>query len=258
METPILDRARSLMTAATIFKQTPPYVIDGGAKTTYIPLSASETQTFDRDYRRLVALQSLERDMSNLLLEDESYYLWGAGIAKASIGTNPVFGGATPGNTEIGMQLIRAITVLNPGIKSPSTPVLTWDQTYAGTGWADVFGSAANPIDLSQTGLGTSATNTQNRVMLMFSAFVNARAPPLLAEYRFHVQNIDYPVEPITWQPISDLAFARLSAPVMIPANGKFYMRGNIQQPNGATSLSDATELFGMVFATGDYLTFET
>jgi hypothetical protein len=74
-----------------------------------------------------------------------------------------------------------------------------------------------------------------------------------VAEYRFHVQNVDYQVEPITWEPISDLAYVRMAAPVIIQTNGTFYMRGNIQ-PAG----TDATQLLGLTFATGDYLTYET
>lgn len=230
----------------------PTTIITGATKFAYMPLTSSEAEVFYRDIRRIASIQSFERDLSSLLLNDLPTYVYAAGVAKGSIGTNPVFGGLTASNTEVGMQLIRAITVRNVGISSGS-PNLTWSQTYSSDGWTNMFGSATAPVNLSQMGLGSGATDTQNRVMLAFSGLINTTVPPLVAEYRFHVQNVDYQVEPITWEPISDLAYVRLAAPVIIQTNGTFYMRGNIQ-PAG----TDATQLLGLTFATGDYLTYET
>lgn len=231
----------------------PTSILTGNTKLTHIPLTKAESTTFYRDMHRLASIQSYQRDLSALLLDDLPTYIYAAGVAKGSIGTNPVFGGVAASGNEIGMQLIRAITVRNINIASPTTPVLTWAQTYGAAGWTNVFGSATAPVNLGQAGLGTGATNTQNRVLLAFNALVNTSVPPLVSEYRFHIQSIDYPVEAVTWEPLTNLAYVRLATPVIIQVNGQFYMRGDIQ-PSG----TDATQLFGITFASGDYLTYET
>jgi hypothetical protein len=227
--------------------------INGNSRLTQIPLSPAERGTFDRDFRRLAYLQDFQRDLSELLLDDIEFYADIASVAKGSIGTNPVFGGNAASGVEIGMQVLRAITVKNPGIASPTTPTLTWPTTYGAAGWNDVFGSSAAPVDLSQLGLGSGATDTNNRVMLAITALVNLDIPPLLQEYRFHIQNVDYAVEAIAWQQVSNLYYARLASPVVVPVNGKFWMRGDIQ-PSG----KDGTALLGITFATADYLSYET
>jgi hypothetical protein len=252
MATSVLDRIPALRARAQSFTKAPPVALDGASKLTYVPLTPDETLGFDRDFRRLAYLQDLDRDLSALLLDDEEFYLYCAGIAKGSIGTNPYFAGTAPMGNQIGMQMIRAVTVRNPGIASPSLPTLTWPQVWGSAGWQDVFGSAATPVDLSQTGLGTGATNMQNRVMLAVTGLINLNSPPLLQEYRWHIQNVDYAVETIAWEQISSLAYARLANPVIIPVNGRFFFRGNIQ-PSG----TDGTALFGLTFATATYLTYE-
>jgi len=238
---------------ADAFIESPPYVIDGNSQLAYIPLTREEAATFKRDFERLVYIQALERDLSSLLFDDIDYYLFAAGVAKGSIGTNPSFNGTTPGSAEIGMQLIRAVTVVNVGIGPGGTPDTLWTQTYGTPGWNNIFGSSSAPVDLSQTGTGSGATNTKNIVMLCFSALIDTVTTPLVEEYRFHVQNVDYPVEPIAWELATDIAYARLTAPVLVPVNGRFYMRGNVSAAG-----SDATQLFGLAFATGAYLTYET
>jgi len=235
------------------FAISPPYIIDGNSELAYVPLTPREVVTFEHDFRRLVYLQAFERDLSRFLLEDLDYYLFAAGVAKGSIGTNAVVNGSTPGNAEIGFQLLRAVTVLNVGISPGGTPDLLWPQTYGTPGWNNIFGSAAAPVDLSQTGTGAGATNTKNIVLLCFSALLDTVTNPLIEEYRFHVQNVDYPVEPIAWELATDIAYARLSAPVLVPVNGRFYMRGNISAAG-----TDGTQLLGLTFGTGAYLTYET
>lgn len=232
-------------------KVAPTAIITGSSSLSYVPLNQKETEIFHRDYRRLIYVQALERDLSPIFDDEELVYFYAAGIAKGSIGTNPTFAGNTPGASEIGMQLIRAVTVLNPGIAAPP-PVLSWTQTYAGAGWTNIFGSSTVPVDLSQTGV-SGATNLQNRVMMCITALINPSVPPLVAEYRWHIQNVDYTIHPITWETVTDLSYVRLSEPIIAAVNSRFYMRGNIEAAG-----TDQTQLFGITFATGAYLTYET
>jgi len=233
-----------------------PLILLGGVSApTEVSLTEEETAVFDRDLERLAYMASLQADLRNLLLSDRDAFLVAAGVAKATLGTNLVFTGVSASTpAQLGMQLIRAITVRNPGITS-GTPVQNWIQTYSATGWTNVFGSAATPVSLAQTGLGgSSATNLQNRVVLAFGALINPTPSPKIAEYRFHINNVDYQVHSISWQPLTNLFYAKLEGLFLITKNGSFYMRGNIQPSTG----QDNTQLFGLTFATGDYLPQET
>jgi hypothetical protein len=235
----------------------PPLMVYAGTDLEQLPVTEAEETMLMQSLDRLAFLQSQERDLSDLLLQDTDLFLYGLSVAKAQIGTDPIFKGTLAQGAELGLQLIRAITVMNPGITS-GNPALTWIQNYASNGWTNIFGSQAQPVSLAQRGLGgNSATNEFDRVMLCFGSLINSVAIPMLAEYRFHVGQIDYDVHPITWQPAMDLQYARLFAKIVIPASTQFYMRGNIQSIGGASG-QDGTQLLGIAFATGDYLTSET
>jgi hypothetical protein len=219
-----------------------------------VALSAIEVATFQDDLTRLAAMQSFERDLSDLLLSDYDALLYALSVAKAQVGLNQTFTGIRAKGGEIGMQLIRAVTVLNAGISGASVPVTQWDQTYASGGWNNVFGSAAVPVNLAQTGVSAGgATNQFSRCMLAFGSFINDQALPLLREYRWHMGQKDFPIQSVAWQPGTNFIYSKLAGVVIIPPNGKFYMRGNL----GASG-TDGTQLFGLCFATGDYLNSET
>ena len=49
--------------------------------------------------------------------------------------------------------------------------------------------------------------------------------------------------------------YTKLDAVYMVPANGRFYMRGNVEP--STTGGIDQTELFGLTFSTGNYLSYE-
>lgn len=234
----------------------PPLILTGGAQLNQTPLTPEERKIFFRDLRRIAQIYSLSAELSALLLEDAQAYLVAAQVAKATLGTNLVFAGlSASGSAQLGMQLIRAVTVMNVGITT-GTPVLTWNRTFTSTGWQNLFGSPANPVSLAQFGLGgTSATNLNGRVVLAFSAFLETAPTPVVAEYRVHVGNTDYQVHPITWLPATNVFFARLEGVFLITKNNSFYVRGNIQPSAGVTS---NLQLFGLTFATGDYLAAET
>jgi hypothetical protein len=234
----------------------PPLILTGGISApTEVPFLPEEIAIFDRDLERLAYMASLSADLRNLLLSDRDAFLVAASVAKSTLGTNLTFAGISASSpAQLGMQLIRAITVRNPGITS-GTPVQNWIQSYSSTGWTNIFGSPANPVSLAQTGLGgSSATNLQNKVVLAFGALIDPTPSPKIAEYRFHVGPTDYQVHSISWQPLTNLFYAKLEGMFLITKNQSFYMRGNIQPSTG----QDNTQLFGLTFATGDYLTYET
>jgi len=235
-------------------------VINGNSKIASIALTSEEQAVFQRDISRLAVMYSLAAPSLSALLADD----WGAlqaiaALAKGSIGTNPTFSGSVASGNEIGMQLIRSATVLSNNTvnnAAAAAPVYNWVQSYAANGWTNVFGSSSSYVDLSSTGItGYQVTNTQNRVMLAILGLINPACAPQLQEVRFHIQNVDYPVEPIAWEPATDLYFAKFQGIYLVPVNGRFYMRGNVQP--STTGGQDQTELFGIAFATGDYLSYE-
>lgn len=247
--------------------QTPPVtppgtnaaVITGNASVASVPLTAAEQAIFTRDLSRLATMYSLESHLFRLLMDDAATLASVAALAKGSIGTNPTFSGIFANGNEIGMQLIRSATVMsNNTVNNPAlaAPVYNWVQTFAASGWTNVFGSSTSYVDLSSTGIaGFPVTNTQNRVMLAIIALLDAATAPQLQEVHFQVMNVTYPVQALAWQPATDIYYAKLGGIYTIPVNARFYMRGNVQP--STTGGLDQTELFGLAFATGDYLTYE-
>jgi hypothetical protein len=234
-------------------------IINGNSQIASVPLTDKELQVFKRDLARMASMYSLERPLYDLLMSDADALAAIASLAKGSIGTNPTFTGVLASGNEIGMQMIRAPTVLsnNSVNNAPATaPVYSWVQTYIASGWTNIFGSSGSYVDLSSTGIATySVTNTQNVVMLAICGLIDPSPSPQIQEVRFHVQNVDYPVEALAWQEATDVYFTRLQGIYVIPVNGRFYMRGNIQP--STTGGIDQTELFGLTFSTGNYLTYE-
>jgi hypothetical protein len=192
-------------------------------------------------------------------MDDAAALMAVASMAKGSIGTNPTFNGCEASGNEIGMQLIRAPSVLsNNAVNNAAlaAPQYSWVQTYLSSGWTNVFGSSTSPIDLSSTGIaGYPVTNTNNRLMVAIIALLDPTSAPQLQEVKFHIQQVDYAVQPCAWLPASDLYYTKLDAIYMTPVNGRLWMRGNVQP--STTGGMDQTELFGLAFSTGDYLTYE-
>jgi len=238
--------------AAALKPDNGPTMWTGGAKYSQAAFTPDEQAIFYRDIARLGAMYTTQQEISELLLNDVDRFLLAGQIAKASIGTNPSFAGVSASGNEVGFQMIRAVSVLSGPLAAET---FLWPQSYIATGWTNVFGSSTSPVDLSTTGVaGDPATNLQNRTLMAFGALVNPVQSPRISEYRFHVGPKDYGVNAISWEAASNLFAARLGGFVLIPVNGRFYMRGNIQPAAGI----DGTQLLGLTFCTGDYLTFET
>jgi len=230
-----------------------PTLWTGGAQYSAAALTADEQAIFYRDFARLAAMYTQAQEVSELLANDVDRYLLAAQTAKASIGTNPHFNGVSAAGNEVGMQLIRAVTVLSA---PAAAEILNWQQNYVAAGWTNVFGiNTGTFVDLSFQGVaGFPATNLNNRTLLAFGGLIDPITSPRIGEYRFHVGPKDYGVQSVAWEPASTLFYARLGGFVIIPVNGRFYMRGNIQPAGG----NDATQILGLTFATGDYLDLET
>lgn len=239
----------------------PPLILSGNSRYQSYALTPEEEATFYRDLQRMAQMYAFQRDLADLLLDDAETFESIAGIAKGSIGTNPTFNGLNAQGNEIGMQKIRPITVMNPGIASGGTPVQSWVQNYASTGWTDLqspavsfFGSSTKKIDLSQSGTGgSSATNTRGRVVLAINALLNTATSPKVSEIKISIGSLSYPIYNIDWEPATNIFFARLPGVILIPVDGNFYITGNIEPSTG----EDATQLFGLTFATGNYLASE-
>jgi hypothetical protein len=232
----------------------PPALITGGVTPAQTPLTPEEEARFERDFERMVKIFALERSLIDFIMEDKEHYKVACECAKAALGNLPFMGILASGPGVFGMQLIRAVTVLNPGIAQGATPVTTWIRNVPSTGWMDLFGSRANPVSLAQTGSGpTSATNLKDRVVLAFGGLLELSDSPKIGEVWVQLENVSYPIHNISWLPASNFYYAPLHGVYYVGKNGKFFMRGNAYA-TGTLAL----QLVGVCFATGDYLTLET
>jgi hypothetical protein len=231
-----------------------PALITGGVKPAQTPLTPDEEATFERDFERMTKIIAIERNIAEFIREDKDHYKIACECAKASLGNLPFMGILASGPGVFGMQLIRAVTVLNPGIATGATPVTTWIRTVTSTGWMNLFGSEANPVSLAQTGSSpTSATNLKDRVVLAFGGLLELSDSPKIGEVWVKLENVNYPIHNISWLPASNFYYAPLHGVYFVGKNGKFYMRGNAYA-TGTLAL----QLVGVCFATGDYFTQET
>lgn len=229
-------------------------ILTGGSEIPELPLTEAETSLFYEglaELGRVMSLQSTE--LSKILYDKAEFYLKAAGMAKGSIGTNPTFGGVSASGSEIGMSLIRAIPVMS----TATTEVLNWVQNYTASGWANVFGSAGSPVDLSTTGIAQKpATNLQNRLLLAAHGLIDPVPSPQFSEVRLHINQKDYGVQPVSWLPMTDFFYSEFQAPIVIGVNQQFYMRGNVQP--SSTGGQDGTQLYGLMFAPGVLFAQET
>ncbi|HEV2520642.1 MAG TPA: hypothetical protein VGX00_08555 [Thermoplasmata archaeon] len=223
----------------------------GSGTLSTVPLSLAEEDAFDDNLEHLAGIQCLPRSLGGLLLDARDLFKTCAELAKAQF-DGAVFAGSSAQGPEIGMGLIRAATVRNVGI-APATPIVeTWVQSYEIGGWTNVFGSSAAPVDLSQYGLGSGPTYTRGRTCVLVDALIDPAVPILMTEINFNVDGVTYPVESLSWLPVVDLAYYKLPYPIFCPVDSRFVMRGNISGPG-----MDQTQLFGITYSTGGYLSGE-
>lgn len=212
------------------------FIAGSGTSLSYESLTTDEIDIFDLDLIKLAKYFSQNRDLQNLILEDRDTFLWAASIAKKQLAKG--FGGNVPGSGEFGMQLIRSQSVL---------VATDWLRQYSASGWQNVFGSSASPVDLSVT----TGLNPQNRLLLTFSKLLNTTVPKL-TEIWFHIGPTDYPIWPTHWGAIGDLFAMGLPASPLIVKNGRWYMRGSV---GSAIGVIDGSAPLGLAFADAEYMT---
>jgi hypothetical protein len=181
-------------------------------------LTPAELKAFDRDLVKIAGYYAFQRDLYSLFLEDRDTYLFGACIAKKEL--NAGFGGAVPGSSEFGLQIIRAKLILGAD---------SWLRTITTAGWNNILGSSAAPIDLSTT--SSTYGNPQNRVTLMIPKLIDY-AIPKINEVWFFVNPTQYPIWVTKFMQISNVSVANLPASIYIAKNNRFYMRGNVEGSN--------------------------
>ena len=211
-------------------------IMGRAAEPEFEALDENELKVFDTDLTKMAGGFFRARDAFSLLLEDRDFYLYAAEIAKKQL--NAGFGGAVPGDNEVGIQFIRPKTVLGAN---------NWFQSITSAGWNNIFGSSASPVDLSTT----SATygNPQNRVLLAFPKLGDYTVPKV-TEVWFHIGPTNYPIWPLPFWFQSDVYIHTLPAGVIISKNQRFYMRGNVL---GTGQI--ATFPFGLALCLGSYMT---
>jgi hypothetical protein len=214
------------------------FIAGVGAALDFSDLTTDELAIFDRDLIAISDYFGLSRDLKTIFLEDRDTYLWAASIAKKQLSLTG-FGGAVPGSGQFGMQLIRSKTILG---------AVDWLQSYTSSGWQNVYGSSAGPVDFSTT--STTYGNPQNRALAVITNLYCTTIPKI-REVWFHMGPTDYPIWPIEFRNISDLFIAGLPANPLITRNGKFWMRGNVGSPVGVV---DGTAPLGLTFALAEYM----
>ncbi|MEM3290444.1 MAG: hypothetical protein QW046_02910 [Candidatus Micrarchaeaceae archaeon] len=225
-----------------------PVILSASTEAVGAQFSEDELAIFNRDLAIMAEMPALQRDLGNMLLKYSDVLLSAAELAKAQLGSGSLtFAGLNAtASSQLGMQLIRAITVMNPNIVNGQTPVTTWYRSFTTTGWQTIFG----PLNTGQTGLANGgATQLQNNVALAILGMLDT-LPPKVTEYQVSVQNTTYTVEPATYLPALNVYYYKFPGLVYVGKNTQFAIYGNVATP-GPSNL----QLFGVTFAVGTYLT---
>ena len=214
----------------------------GNASTqSFTPLSQDEQLKFDRDLKRLATSGELwQREAAELWSEDRDTYLWAASIAKAQFGDIPFEGLLANAAGIFGFQPIRSATIVTGNPQG-------WLVNQASTGWQ----SKVWNVNLA-TSTGT-LTNTQNRVLLCAPRLINYALTPKVNQVRWSVGPTTYPVQVIDWIKSSNLSVTKNMGALLVGKNGTF--TADFQVESAGT---DGTALFGLAFATGDWMTLES
>jgi len=211
--------------------------------------SDKEIQIFTRDLATLAEMPALQRDLGDILLKYSEVLLTLAEEANAQLAPQSEFAGlAATSSSQIGMQLIRAVTVMNPNITNPANENLSWYRTFTTTGWQTIFN-----VNTGQTGLANGgATQLQNTVVLAVLGMIDT-LPPKVGEYQVKVENTTYMVETAEYLPMSNVYYYKFPGAVYVGVNTNMTVYGNVLT-TGPSNL----QLFGLTFAKGSYLLQQT
>lgn len=199
-------------------------------------LDQAERDLFDADLKRLASFWSRDGagSLGQLWLEDRDTLLWAASIAKKQLQDLPFRGLKALGSSSFGMQPIRSVII---------NTTQTWLATYAATGWT------TDTWDVNLANTTGTVRNTQNRVTLCATRYVNYAATPKIKEAQHQVGPTTYPVEVLEWAYIADLLTSKPIGALYIGKNGTFETDFNVEFTG-----TDGTALWGLFFAQGDWL----
>jgi len=226
-----------------------PLIISASNQITGRAFTTEENEIFLRDLATLAEIPALQRDLGEILLKYSDVLLSAAQQAVAQLAPQSSFAGlAATSSSQIGMQLIRAVTVMNTNIAPGQTPQLSWYRNFTTTGWQPIF-----QVNTGQTGLANGgATQLQNTVVLAIVGMIDT-LPPKVSEYQVRVENTTYMVESASYLPMSNVYYYKFPGLVYVGVNTNLTVYGNVI----ATGPSNL-QLFGLTFAKGSYLLQQT
>jgi hypothetical protein len=198
-----------------------------------------ELQIFDTDLKRLEAsIWSKSGQLTGLWADDRDTLLWAAQVAKKQLNDNEFRGLKALGSSTFGMQPIRSIII---------NTTQTWQASYTATGWT------ASTWDVNLANTTGTVRNTQNRVVLCATRYVNYAASPKVKELRNVVGPTTYPIEVLEWAYVGGIFTAKGIGAVLVGKNGTFTTNFNVEFTG-----VDATAQWGLAFAQGDWLNLQT
>ena len=205
----------------------------------FVEFGDEELQIFDTDLKRLEAsIWGKNGQLTGLWADDRDTLLWAAQIAKKQLNELEFRGLKALGSSTFGMQPIRSIVI---------NTTQTWQASYTSTGWT----STTWNVNLANTS-GT-ARNTQNKVVVCATRYVNYAASPKVKELRNVVGPTTYPVEVLEWAYVGGLFTAKGIGAVLVGKNGTFTTDLNVEFTG-----VDGTAQWGLAFGQGDWLNSET
>ena len=211
---------------------------------TFTNLTQQEQAKFDQGLKRLATSDELwQREAAELWSEDRDTYLWGASIAKNQLGDIPFDGLLANAAGTFGMVPIRAPYIVSGNPQS-------WLVNQGTLGW----NSKVWNVNLSSTGTTSgSVTNTQNRVILIAPRIANYALTPKVNAIRWTVGPTQYPVQVNDWMKLSNMSISKNLGALFVGKNGTFTSDFLVESTG-----TDGTALWGLAFATGDWMTLET
>jgi hypothetical protein len=217
--------------------------LTGGDYPDYQQFNAQEQQLFDIGFNQITALEDYfsTETLAHTLRAFKKDYNIAAEAAKNYF--NQSFGG-TLLSSGFNMQLIRAASILTG---SGSSPVYDWTKSVSATGWASLFGTFSNPINLGTTNSALTLGNTYNNLTIMATHLMDT-VPPLYDEIQIKIGNATYEVYPVRFQAIERVFVYRLPAPMFIKMNGTFAIQANFRRTGQSNP-----QLLGLQFAPTAY-----
>lgn len=218
-----------------------PLMIAGAGSIEVAQLTPDEVALFDDGLYRLsrqygIVGGSMEA-LYDLMMDWYEEFLFCCAVAKTRF--DATFGGVNPGGAQFGMSFIR------PRVFGAAYQTAYWWQTWAATGWQNVWGSSGALITMPDT--------SGERAQICFPMLMSGAASPKIHECWFHVEGTNYPIWPIKpWHRVGDIYVATLQGCIAVgPGNG-FYMRANVDQVG-----NDEVIPLGIEFAISTYMRTE-